>query len=530
MADSLAGTGTLLRLALRRDRFSLPATVLVFAAIAGASAATAGELYADAAERVQAALLINATAALVAMYGFIYDPTSLGAITLFKLTAWGAAMVSVAAILFVVRHTRAEEEAGRLELLGSGAVGRHAPLAAGLLVGAIFSGGIGVATAATLALAGLPVEGSIVFGVGWALTGAVFAAIAGIAAQITTSARAATGLSLIVLLVTYVLRAAGDLAESPPSPAAWMSPIGWNQQLRAFAGEQWWVVVLPMSALAIATATAFALRSIRDLGSGLLADRPGPAVGRMHSAAALARRLQIPVFLAWATGFAFMGVLLGSIADSITELLDSPAMAEIITALGGEQALSDAFLAVEISLTGMVAAAYAITAVQRLRAEELAGHAEAMLAGAVPRARWLTGHVVLALLGAAALMIVLGVTMGAAYAFAADDPEQIGRVVVATTVRIPGAWLFAGIVVLLFGWAPRWTGAAWALLVGAIVLTEFGALWSLPKALINASPFTHMPMLPGPDPQYGGLGWLALLTAVLLAAGYTGWRRRDLAP
>ena len=37
------------------------------------------------------------------------------------------------AILLVVRHTRAEEETGRAELVGAGVVGRHAPLAAALI-------------------------------------------------------------------------------------------------------------------------------------------------------------------------------------------------------------------------------------------------------------------------------------------------------------------------------------------------------------------------------------------------------------
>ena len=40
-------------------------------------------------------------------------------------------------ILLVVRHTRADEETGRAELVGAGVVGRHAPLAAALVVAAI---------------------------------------------------------------------------------------------------------------------------------------------------------------------------------------------------------------------------------------------------------------------------------------------------------------------------------------------------------------------------------------------------------
>ena len=122
---------------------------------ASSAAATVG-LYPDEASRRQAALTINATPALVALYGPIYDPSSLGAIALFKLTALGAAMVAIVMVVLVVRHTRGEEEAGRLELVGAGVVGRAAPLTAALLLVGGTSVVLGVATTAGLVLAGLP--------------------------------------------------------------------------------------------------------------------------------------------------------------------------------------------------------------------------------------------------------------------------------------------------------------------------------------------------------------------------------------
>ena len=43
-------------------------------------------------------------------------------------------LIAVAVILTVIRHTRADEEAGRAELLDSTAVGRYAGLTAALLL------------------------------------------------------------------------------------------------------------------------------------------------------------------------------------------------------------------------------------------------------------------------------------------------------------------------------------------------------------------------------------------------------------
>ena len=105
MGDSLAGTGALIRLALRRDRWLVPAWILGLALMAGFSASATADLYPDVADRTRAAEVINATPSLVALYGRIYDPTSLGALSLIKLTAFGVAMVGIlmACLLYTSR-------------------------------------------------------------------------------------------------------------------------------------------------------------------------------------------------------------------------------------------------------------------------------------------------------------------------------------------------------------------------------------------------------------------------------------------
>ena len=247
MRETLAGTGVLIRLGLRRDRWLLPAWIAGFAATTYSTAVAGAELYPDVGSRVEAATALNATASLVALFGRVYDPTSLGALSLIKYTAFMAAILAVLMVFITVRHTRSDEESGRLELLGGGRMGRDAPLAAALTISFGASIVLGLVTAVSLAAGGLPTAGSIAFGLGWAATGMAFSAVAGVTAQLTASARAATGMSLGVVAVTYALRAVGDLAEPGPSALSWLSPIGWNQQIRAFAGDQWWVLALPLA-------------------------------------------------------------------------------------------------------------------------------------------------------------------------------------------------------------------------------------------------------------------------------------------
>lgn len=131
--SGFVGTGVLVRLVLRRDRIRLPVGLAVFVVMAASAAAATAGLYPTPAARVQAADSFNHAQSLVALYGRVYDPTSIGALAMVKLGGIGAVFVAVLAILLVVRHTRADEEAGRLELVGATAVGRQAPLTAALL-------------------------------------------------------------------------------------------------------------------------------------------------------------------------------------------------------------------------------------------------------------------------------------------------------------------------------------------------------------------------------------------------------------
>lgn len=528
MRDTLVGTGSLIRLGLRRDRWLLPVWILAFAVMAGSTAAASAELFPDVASRVEAAKSINGTASMVALFGRVYDPTSIGALSMIKYTAFMTAVLAVLVVVVMVRHTRADEESGRLELLGGGRLGRNAPLTAALTICVGASLLLGLLSGAALAVGGLPVAGSFAFGLGWAATGLAFSAVAGVAAQVATSSRAAIGMSSIVIAVTYALRAVGDLAEPGPSFLSWLSPIGWNQQVRAYAGDRWWVLVLPVALFVVLVPVAFALRSRRDLGAGLREERPGPAHGSLAGVWDLAVRLQDRVVAAWAVAFVVFGVVIGSLVSSVADMLNSPSAQDLIRQLGGGAALTDAFLSAEITIMGILAAVFGIAAVNHLRSEETAGHVESLLSTATTRTRWATSHVVVALAGVTLLMLLGGLSIGAGAALTLHDGGQVARVTVASLAQVPGVWVMCSLALAVFGWLPRLTAGVWGLYVAFVALGEFGVLWHAPQWLMDLSPFQHAPRLPLDSDTVTALVALTAVAAVVAALGYVGWRRRDL--
>ncbi|HET7847386.1 MAG TPA: ABC transporter permease, partial [Acidimicrobiia bacterium] len=230
--NTLVGTGPLIRLILRRDRFRLTVWILVLAALAIGTASAFVELYPTEIERQVLVNTIASNPAIVAFLGPIFD-ASVGSLTAWRVGVIGSVLVGVMAALTMIRHTREEEETGRRELLGATVVGRNAPLTASLIVTIAAGVILGVFCALGLIGVGLPATGSIAFGLGYTAAAAVFAALSGFAAQLTQGAGAARGVAIGMVGGAFLLRMAGDGgAEGGLGWVSWLSPIGWFTQLR----------------------------------------------------------------------------------------------------------------------------------------------------------------------------------------------------------------------------------------------------------------------------------------------------------
>ncbi|TAK36674.1 MAG: ABC transporter permease [Chloroflexota bacterium] len=528
----LVGTGALMRLILRRDRILMPIWIVLLALVVIGVASSFAQLYPTPESRQGLAGTIAASPAITAMLGPLFD-LSIGGLTAWRVGGIMAVVVALISLLTVIRHTRTEEEAGRRELLGATVVGRHAPLSAALTMTLAANLVFAAVVAGGLTVLGLPASGSVALGLSFAAAGWVFAAMAGLAAQLTESAGRAKGISVAVLGLSYLLRFIGDSGgeNGRLSWLSWLSPIGWVQRTRPFADESWWILALFAGTSVVVAIAAYALASRRDLGAGILPPRLGPASASpsLRTPLALAWRLQRGPLRAWTIGFAVVGLVIGSAAQGIADLLTtSPQLEAIFARIGGQGVLVDTFLSAIMSIAGLVAAAYAVQAALRLRSEEERMRAEPVLATSVGRLRWAASHLGFAAFGPAILLVVVGVAAGLSYGLSAGNVvQEVPRAVVAAIVQLPAVWVLVGIAVGLFGLLPRFTAVTWALLVIFLLLGQLGQVLQLSQWMLDLSPFSHVPWVLVRQVSLAPLFWLVVVAAGLTVAGLAGLRRRD---
>lgn len=522
----LAGTAVLVRSVVRRDRVRIGLWVLGIAAVVLAVASSVKGLYPDGAGLEEAASAISANAAQVVLNGPDRALGTLGGRIAFEVWNFGLVGVSLMSLLLVGRHTRGDEEAGRTELLRAAPVGRQAPIAASLAVTVATNLAVGALVASGLAVADLPVAGAVALGAAFAAAGLFFAALAALAAQVSANTRVVYGITGAALAAAFIVRGIGDGGDGTVS---WLSPLGWAQASRPFAGERGWPLLALVAAAAALAGGAAVLAARRDLGAGMLGARPGrPTASRALSGPfGLALRLQRGTLVGWGLGLFAGGLALGSVGGDVEGLLgDSDTARDVFAPGGGDVTL--AFLATFLLLLALLAAAFTVQSALRPAGEEAAGGAEAVLATPVSRARWLGAHLAVTAGGATVLLLAGGLSTAASYAVVSGDSAQLARLGGGALSYLPAVWLLGAVAVALYGVVPKAALAAWGVFAACVVMGLLGRLLELPQWLLNVSPFEHVPRLPQADWTLAPLAVLVGASVAVAALGVGGLRRRDL--
>ncbi|MCL2091881.1 MAG: hypothetical protein FWH11_11920 [Micrococcales bacterium] len=512
-------TARLTRLALRQDRSWLAWWLLGVGAYVTATAAAMRGAYPDqaAVDAYAATAGLRQTERLFNGPGHAVD--TIGGLTVFEAGGYLLVAVALFGVFTVVRHTRTPEHDGRAELLAAAPVGRWAALAAACATAGIGALALGTVATAGLMVTGLGARGSAAYGTCVAGSVLVFAAVGTVTAQLSDNPRVALAAAGVALGAAYLVRGIGDLRDNG---LVWASPLGWVQAVRPFADERLWPGLLALAGAAALVGLAAWLTTRRDLGAGIRATGPGPAVAApaLRTPTGLAVRLQRGTAVGWACGLGVLGLALGVLGDGVVAATGE------VTGMpwAGPQA-AELYYGFACLLLGALTGCAGIALTVRQRTEEQAGRTGLVCSGTWSRTRWFACCLGVTLAATVVVLLVAATGLAVGRAVSTDGPF-LGTVT-HSLAYLPAVWVLVAVATLLVAAAPGWTPLAWASAGYVLVVALLAAVLKLPGWAQDLSPFTHAPGLDDDltDPRLLVLTGIAAL--VTTSAGRS-FRRRNL--
>lgn len=536
---SLTGFWQLVRLNIRLDIVKLPIVISLVSILFFFTITSITDLYGtDYEQQIQYAAT-TAPSVVGRVFAGPIDGPELGAIVLNEGYLFTAVAIAFMSTLTVIRHTRQNEETGRSELVGSTVTSKHAPLAAALFVAFLANIIFGAITALLLVVNDLDTLGSVLTGLAFTATGLAFACLAGVAAQLTDSARGANAYCALIIGVSFILRAIGDstgqlvnngLGVQSTFPS-WMSPFGWGQQLYPYTQQNLWVFLLFAGLIVGTLALAIFFMVKRDIGMGIFATKDGRAraATSLLSVFGLARKMQKGIFRGWAIAIIVLGITYGYVINEFQGFLEeNDEFREAFAQFGGN--INDAFLGVLISFMAITITGYAVQAMLRMRSEESNGRLESLLSTNLDRKKWLLSHVSYIWLGVLALTLLTGLSMGLTYVLSTGAAwSELWSILAATFTQSVAVFAFTGFVMLVFSIFPNLSvPLSWGSFAGCLVILQLGVILELPQWVLNASPFAHLPTMPAESFSLAPFLSLIAATLILMGSGFMLFRKRDI--
>lgn len=526
-----AGLLPLGRLMLRLDRvrivvWALSMTVLTFAVSNAWST-----LYPTEQSRLQFAAALESSPALTGLLGPLYNPVAIGGLTTWRIGSALVLVLGLVNVFIVVRHTRAEEAAGRTDLVRSAPVGRASPTLVAFSAAAAVDLLFAVSAAIVLVALDQEVAGACAFALSVAGGALVFAAIGILAAQAVPTSRTANGLGSLAIAGLFMAYAVGN-ATPGLDWLAMATPFGWASRAHPFAGENWWLVTVPFVAVVVLLAVGLLIGMRRDVGASVVPARAGRLHGArwLRSTTGLSWRIDRGQLATWVLSMLLLGAFVGYLAKTASNLLrDNPQLARFLDRLGGSSGVTDSYVLVMIGVLSFSSAAYAVAGMLRTHADEESGRLELLLTAPVPRVRVIVSRLLLVAGGVVAIQLSIGVSVGLSNGLANGNLDGLlARYTAVALLPVPAVWVLVGVTAAVVGALPRYPWLAWTGLAYCVAIGELGTILGLPDWTQRATPFWFTPKWPVQDVGLTPLLALTGLSLILAVIGVLAFRRRDI--
>ncbi len=531
MKSNFKGVKQLARLVVKRDKIRVLIWTISILALSVAVALAYPELFSSPEERIAMAETMR-NPAMIAMVGpgYGFDNYTSGPMFAHSMLLFTALTVGIMNILLVTRHTRKDEEEGRIEMVRSLPVGRLASLRSILsiyfVVNVIMSLVVGIGLA-VLGIETMGFNGSLLYGVVLGVTGFFFATLTALLAQLLSSSRGVIGYSFAFLGLSYILRGIGDISSETLSL---ISPLGLILRTETYVNNYWWpVIVLFVISLGIA-AIAFYLNYIRDLEAGFFKVRKGRthASKFLQSSLGLSFRLQKTTIIAWLFSMFILGASYGSVFGDMNTFFESSELLQKMLPEAGGLSLVERFmpmLAIIMAILGTIPTVQMIT---KLRSEEKNDRTDHIVGRSVSRYKLLGGYYLLGFMVSVVGMFLSGYGMYFASAQVMDNPIPLINFLKTGMIYLPAIWVMLSLATFLIGFYPKGIALTWIYLMYSFLVNYLGQLLNLPEIFAKLTPFAHTPQFPVEQITVLPLLVLTLISIGLSVYGFIRYRKRDL--
>jgi len=508
----------------------------VFGFFIAATELSYSTIYKTQVEREQLAKAFGTNNATSALFGPAAHLQTVAGFTVLKVGMTLMILGAVWGLLTSTRLLRGEEDAGRWEILLTGATTRRGTTGQaldGLAAGA----GVFFALAALIAvLSGLssrvkiPAGSSAFFALAMVSTAVMFLAVGALTSQLAATRRRAAGYAAVFLGATYALRMVADSGANRHW-LIWTTPLGWVEELGALTAPNAVPLVLIAAFTAVVVLLALHLAGTRDLGASTIPDRDNgpPHLALLGGPTRFSLRLVRPALVSWVVAIALSALLIGSVAKAAGGSIVGSSVHEVFKKLGAPGTGASAYLGVAFLMLAVLVACVACGQITQARGEEAQGRLELLLVRPVPKVGWLGARLAVALGCVLACGLVAGIgswlgaiSGGAVIGFAACLGAGVN-------VTAPAVFLL-GLGALMFGLWPRAAGVVVYGVLGWSLLVELvGGIGAVSHWLTDLSLFHQMASAPAVPVDWQTF---AVMVGIGLATGLGGllaFRRRDYA-
>ncbi|ADU31065.1 ABC transporter permease [Evansella cellulosilytica] len=531
MAKSLVTkTSHLSTFILKLDRIRIPLWLLGLTLFTLIVPIAYDDLYGNDQERAGIAETM-ANPAMTAMTGPAdLENYTVGVMTAHAMLLMTAVVVGLMAILIVTRHTRADEEDGRIELIRSLPVGRLSYLNATLIVLVItsvlltFIIGFGLYA---LGIETLDLQGSLLYGAALGGTCLFFGGVTAVFAQISDSSRGTIGLSIAVLLISYLFRAITDVSNDTLS---WLAPLGWVTKMEVYGENNWWPLALMIGGAILLFILANYLNAIRDLERGFLPTKGGKrfASKLLLSPLGLAIRLQRTGIIAWAVGMFVLGASYGSVLGDLEAFFgDNEMMKQILADIEGAS-IVEQFLPMLMIVITLLATVPPIMAMNKLRGEEKKDRIDHILGRAISRNHLMGSYIVIAVINGFLMFSLAALGLWSAGDAVMEEGLSFSMIYGTMMSYFPAMLVMVAICVFFIGFLPRLTSLIWLYFLYSFMTLYLGNMFQLSDWVGKLSPFGHIPQAPVEEVTFLPLIILSLIAVLLMVVGFIGFNRRDI--